>query len=233
MLQNLEIPWCSLASSSTAQTVSLAPFFLLSLLLAIPFVHHLADHESIHNRWSKKPYPELMMISLILPLALPGWQMIHSYPFFEGLAGDPSLGYMQLLPRNPSHKDSLTVRCQLQSENNLTNWAWHVCAFRSSWTLGFFFAVGYKSWTDDIHWNGASKKLVDSELSNKRQLLQSNLELHLKCKNLGVSVCLVISFLLFSPGAPTTELDSSKPSLRESKALASNCPSVLIDVFFF
>jgi hypothetical protein len=67
--------------------------------------------------------------------------------------------------------------------------------------------VGYKSWTDDIHWNGASKKLVDSELSNKRQLLQSNLELHLKCKNLGVSVCLVISFLLFSPGAPTTELD--------------------------
>jgi hypothetical protein len=48
--------------------------------------------------------------------------------------------------------------------------------------------MGYKSWTDDIHWNGASKKLVDSELSNKRQLLQSNLELHLKCKNLGVKL---------------------------------------------
>jgi hypothetical protein len=63
-----------------------------------------------------------------------------------------------------------------------------VCAFWSPWTLGFFFAVGYKSWTDDIHWNGASKKLVDSELSNKRQLLQSNLELHLKCKNLGVKL---------------------------------------------
>jgi hypothetical protein len=57
--------------------------------------------------------------------------------------------------------------------------------------------MGYKSWTDDIHWNGASKKLVDSELSNKRQLLQSNLELHLKCKNLGVSVAWSSPFSCF------------------------------------
>ncbi|CAM6047965.1 unnamed protein product [Sphagnum compactum] len=79
--------------------------------------------------------------------------------------------------------DSLLLLGILQHSTNSKS-----CSLFSSLSLACNSFLGYKSWTDDIHWNGASKKLVDSELSNKRQLLQSNLELHLKCKNLGVKL---------------------------------------------
>lgn len=47
--------------------------------------------------------------------------------------------------------------------------------------------VGYKSWTDEKGWNGVNNRTVlDSELVTKKQLLQSNLDLHLRCQKLGV-----------------------------------------------
>jgi hypothetical protein len=51
------------------------------------------------------------------------------------------------------------------------------------WTFRFF-CSGVQIMDPWHSW----KKLLDLKLSNKRQLLQNNLELHLKCKNLKVSV---------------------------------------------
>lgn len=49
--------------------------------------------------------------------------------------------------------------------------------------------LGYKSWTDEKGWNGVNNRTVlDSELATKKQLLQSNLDLHLRCQKLGITL---------------------------------------------
>lgn len=48
--------------------------------------------------------------------------------------------------------------------------------------------LGYKSWTDEKGWNGVSRAVLDSEVLSKKHLLQSNLDLHLRCQKLGVSL---------------------------------------------
>jgi serine/threonine protein kinase len=49
--------------------------------------------------------------------------------------------------------------------------------------------LGYKSWTDEKGWNGVNNRTVlDSELLSKKQLLQSNIDLHLRCQKLGITL---------------------------------------------
>lgn len=48
-------------------------------------------------------------------------------------------------------------------------------------------AVGYKSWADEKGWNGVNRSVLDTEITTKKQSLQNNLDLLLRCQKLGVN----------------------------------------------
>lgn len=57
-------------------------------------------------------------------------------------------------------------------------------------------AVGYKSRADENSWNGASRKVLDSELATHLAMYQSIPEIYTRVEKLGVCLCLFVCVLI-------------------------------------